>query len=139
MAAVSVPLLNIVKLAVGAVPGPAGAVALVAARPTAESGLFQDALRSAGRRVADPDWQDEVDALLSAVRETTDPSVFRRLWASLFEKVQTAGAGAVLVACLDLSGVLRHAGTELPVVDAADCLARAVVRQWLALRTGRAS
>jgi len=131
-AAVSVPLLNIVELAVDAVPA-AGTVALVAARPTAESGLFQDALHAAGHRVVDQDWQDQVDGLLSAVRESTDPEVFRRLWAPVLEKARAAEAGAVLVACLDLSGVVRFAETELPLVDAADCLARAIVQRWMGI------
>jgi aspartate racemase len=130
-AAVSVPLLNIVELAVHGVPAAAGTVALVAARPTAESGLFQDALHAAGHRVVDLNWQDQVDGLLSAVRESTDPEVFRRLWEPLLQKVRAAEVGAVLVACLDLSGVVRFAGTELPIVDAADCLARAIVRRWM--------
>lgn len=133
-AAVSVPLLNIVELAVQAVPESARAIALVAARPTADSGLFQNALRAAGREVVELDWQSGVDAMLSAVRETTDPEVFRQLWAALLEKARAAGADTVLVACLDLSGVVRFAATRLAIVDAADCLARAVVQQWLALR-----
>lgn len=133
-AAVSVPLLNIVDLAVQAVPESARAIALVAARPTADSGLFQNALRAAGHELVELDWQSGVDAMLSAVRETTDPEVFRQLWAALLEKARGAGADAVLVACLDLSAVVRHAATDLTIVDAADCLARAVVQQWLALR-----
>ncbi len=133
-AAVSVPLLNIVELAVQAVPAAAGSVALVAARPTAESGLFQDALRAAGHRVVDLDWQDQVDGLLAAVRESTDPELLRRRWAPILEKARAAEIGAVLVACLDLSAIVRHAGTDLSIVDAADALARAVVQRWLALR-----
>lgn len=132
-AAVSVPLLNIVELAVQAVPGSSRAIALVAARPTADSGLFQNALRAAGHELVDPDWQSGVDAMLSAVRETTDPEVFRQIWAPLLEKARAAGADTVLVACLDLSGVVRFAATRLAIVDAADCLARAVVQQWIAL------
>lgn len=133
-ASVSVPLLNIVELAVQAVPASARPVALVAARPTAEAGIFQEALRAAGHQVVDLDWQDQVDGMLSAVRDSTDPAVFRRLWAPVLEKAQAAEVGAVLVACLDLSGVVRFAETELPVVDAADCLARAAVRRWMSLR-----
>lgn len=132
-AALSVPLLNIVELAVEALPAHAGTVALVAARPTAESGLFQTALLAAGHRVVDPDWQSDVDGMLSAVRETTDPSVFRSLWASLLAKARAAEASSALIACLDLSGVARFAETEIPVVDAADCLARAIVRRWMAM------
>ena len=133
-ASVSVPLLNIVELAVQAVPAGAGMIALIAARPTAESSLFQDALRAAGHRVIDPGWQSDIDAMLTAVRETTDPAIFRRLWASLLAKARAGGAGAVLVACLDLSGVMRFAETELPIVDAADCLARGIVQRWMSGR-----
>lgn len=137
-AAVSVPLLNLVELAVQAVSavadakGRAGSIALIAARPTVEAGLFQEALQAAGHRTVDLDWQSDVDRMLSAVRESTDPSVFRRSWAALLDRARAARVDAVLVACLDLSGVVRWAETELPLVDAADCLARAVVERWLA-------
>ncbi len=130
--AVSVPLLNIVELAVQAVPASAGKVALVAARPTVESGIYQEALLASGHRVAEIDWQGDIDGMLGAVRESTDPDVFRRLWASLLAKAEAADVSAVLVACLDLSGVVRFAETKLPIIDAADCLAREIVRRWLA-------
>lgn len=133
-AAVSVPLLNIVDLAVRAVPASSRSVALIAARPTVEAGIFQKALRAAGHQVVDLEWQGSVDAMLSAVRETTDPEVFRRLWASLLEKARGAGVDTALVACLDLSGVVRFAEGPPEIVDAADCLARAVVEEWLARR-----
>jgi aspartate racemase len=129
-ASVSVPLLNIVELAVAAVPKSARAVALVAARPTVDAGMFQSALKAAGHEVIDLGWQSSVDAMLSAVRETTDPEAFRRLWAPLLEQARDAGVETVLVACLDLSGVVRFATTPLTIVDAANCLARAVVEQW---------
>lgn len=133
-AAVRVPLLNIVELAARAVPADARGVALVAARPTAEAGLYQRALGAAGARPLEVGWQDGVDALLAAVRETTDPATFRRLWGPVLDGARAAGADAVMVACLDLSGVLRHAPATLPVIDSARCLARAVVERWVAAR-----
>lgn len=133
--AVSVPLLNIVELAVQEVPASSRPVALIAARPTVESGIFQEALREAGHRIVDLEWQSSVDAMLSAVRATTDPETFKSLWTSLLERAESAGVEMVLVACLDLSGVIRYAETPLRIVDAADCLARSVVELWLALRT----
>ena len=53
--AVSVPLLNIVELAVQAVPALTEMVGLVAARPTIDAGIFQEALRNAGHKVIDVD------------------------------------------------------------------------------------
>lgn len=134
-ASVSVPLLNIVELAVHAVPRSAGPVALVAARPTVASHIFQSALQAAGHSCIELDWQEQVDAMLSGVRESSDPTFFRRQWAPILEKACAAKVGAILVACLDLSGVLRFAETKLTVVDAAECLAEALVKQWLSMRT----
>lgn len=131
---VGVKLLNIVDLAVQAIPASSRKLALVAARPTVESGIFQDALRERGHEVCDLGWQDDVDRLLAATRETTEPSAFRDLWAGLTDQAESAGVDALLVACLDLSGVLHHAKTPLPIVDAAQCLAEEIVREWLARR-----
>lgn len=125
-----VPLLNIVDEAVHALP-PRSRVALVAARATATSGMYQQALVAAGHQVVDLPWQDEVDQLLGAVRETTDPLHFRARWARLLPQARAAGADRVLVACLDLSGVLRHAHEPaLPLSDAATALAAALVTRW---------
>lgn len=133
-ASVSVPVLNIVELAAQAVPASAGRVALVAARPTVESGIYQTALLAAGHPVAELDWQSDIDTMLGAVRESTDPEIFRRLWAPILAKAKAADVSTVLVACLDLSGVVRFAETKLPIVDAANCLARETVRRWMAGR-----
>lgn len=130
-AAVATPLLDIVGLAVAALPADARRIALVAARPTAESGLFQRALAADGREALELAWQAAVDALLGAVRDPTDPATFHAAWSQLFAQARAAGADALLVACLDLSGVLRHAPAGLPVVDAAEALATAIVEEWL--------
>jgi aspartate racemase len=133
-ASVGVELLNIVDLAVQAIPASSRKLALVAARPTAEAGIFQNALRERGLAVCDLGWQDDVDRLLAATRDLVEPSVFTSLWADLTDRAQAAGIDTLLVACLDLSGVLHHAKTPLPMVDAAQCLAEEIVREWLARR-----
>ena len=76
----------------------------------------------------------QVDHLLGMTRTTTDPLVFAGLWRELTEQVETAGADTILIACLDLSGILVHASTQLKIVDAAQCLAAEIVRQWLMRR-----
>jgi aspartate racemase len=53
---VEVPLLNLVELAVADLAELPGTVALVAARGTAESEIYQSALRAAGREVAAIGW-----------------------------------------------------------------------------------
>jgi aspartate/glutamate racemase len=67
------------------------------------------------------------------VRDSNDPEVFRCAWQAILTPIEEAGAEVVLVACLDLSGVLRHAAAGRPIRDAARCLAQAVIRHWRGL------
>lgn len=133
-AAVNVPLLNMVELTVAVMPESARKVALIAARPTVESEIYQTGLRQRGFTLVDVDWQLQVDALLGAVRVTTDAGFFANQWKGLLERAEKAEADIVVVACLDLSGIVRHASTNLRLIDAAQCLAQEIVKQWLLKR-----
>lgn len=136
-ASVSVPVLNMVDLTLAAVPETARKLALIAARPTVETGVYQEG--ELGRRFewADPDWQADVDHLLGATRTSTDPALFANSWRGLMERARAAGADTAVVACLELSAILVHAPAGLEIVDASECLAREIVKQWL-IRGGRA-
>ncbi|HEX2222909.1 MAG TPA: GNAT family N-acetyltransferase [Thermoanaerobaculia bacterium] len=127
---VRAPLLNMVELAVAAIPETARQVALLAARPTVEAGIYQARIEARGLAVAAIDWQDDVDHLLGATREATTAEESARHWTGLMGKAEATGADTVLVACLDLSGILAHARTDLTVVDAARSLARELVAEW---------
>lgn len=129
-----VPLLNIVELAATQAKQRRGKVAIVAARPTVESNIYQRAITDRETDVVDLHWQDDVDRLLSAVRETTDPDVFQALWKPITVKASSAGLRSIVMACLDLSGVVKHWQPGIPVIDAANCLATELVQQWLARR-----
>jgi aspartate racemase len=129
-----VPLLNIVELAAIQTKRRKGKVAIVAARPTVESNIYQRAITAHETEVVDLHWQDEVDGLLSAVRETTDPTVFQALWKPITSKATSAGLSSIVLACLDLSGVVKYWEPETPVIDAADCLAKELVHKWLERR-----
>ena len=133
---VSVPLLNMVELTVSAIPESVRKLALIAARPTVESGIYQAGIRQSGFEVIDIGWQSDVDHLLGATRTSTDPALFTRLWSGLTDRARAAGADTIVVACLDLSGVLAHARTTLRILDASQCLAREIVVEWLRRRTG---
>lgn len=129
--AVSVPLLNIVQLSVDALPPDARTIALVAARPTSDAMIFQNAISATGREVIDLDWQTHVDSMLAMVRETTEPAALAKLWDPILEKASASNVDALLVACLDLSGIVRFASVgKTPIIDAANCLARALVQRW---------
>ncbi|WP_437948435.1 GNAT family N-acetyltransferase [Sorangium sp. So ce296] len=133
-ACIDVPLLNMVELALDAVPEPARSIALIAARPTVESGIYQDGVRRRGGQPIDVDWQREVDALIGATRTSRDPALFRARWDSLLRRAKSAGADAVLLACMDLSAIKAHIETDLHLIDAGQCLARGIVARWLSRR-----
>ncbi|WP_437821118.1 GNAT family N-acetyltransferase [Sorangium sp. So ce1078] len=137
-ACIDVPLLNMVELALDAVPEPARSIALIAARPTVESGIYQDGVRRRGGQPIDVDWQREVDALIGATRTSRDPALFRARWDSLLRRAKSAGADAVLLACMDLSAIKAHIETDLLLIDAGQCLARGIVAQWLSRRRAAA-
>lgn len=127
---VQVPLLNMVDLAVARIPKSAKRVGLIAARPTVEAEIYQTALRDCGFEVAAGDWQNSVDHLLGMIRTTTDPAEFKWQWHKIIAQVAATQADTVLVACLDLTGILNYAVTDLPMVDAAQALAHEIVREW---------
>jgi aspartate racemase len=126
---VNVPLLNIVDLAVADIPEEARRVALVAARPTVEAGIYQAGLRGRGFEVAEIGWQAQIDHLLAVTRTSTDPLIFTQLWHDLIAQAEAAQADTILVACLDLSGIIRYAPTQLAMRDAAQSLAQEIVRE----------
>lgn len=129
---VRIPLLNMVDLTVEAIPGEARRIALLAARPTVESGIYQEGLRARGFQLSEPDWQSQVDHLLGTTRTPVAPSVLTEQWKALTEQASADGVDTIVLACLDLSAIVVHAETGLGIVDAAQCLAQEIVRQWLA-------
>lgn len=135
-AAVSIPLLNMVDLTIASIPDSARKLALIAARPTTESGIYQAAIRNRGFEWVDIGWQPQIDNLLGIIRTSTDPALFASLWDEIIGRIQMTGADTIIVACLDLSGILVHASTELQIIDASQCLAHAIVQQWLRAKNG---
>lgn len=128
---VNIPLLNMVDLTVASLPDSARKIALIAAHPTAEANIYQTALQQRGFQLAEINWQSQVDHLLGLIRTTTDTSALAAQWDEIMKRIQATDADTIVVACLDLSGVLVHATTQLSVIDASQCLAHEIVRHWL--------
>lgn len=133
-ASIHIPLLNIVNIAFDALPTSVRSVAVAASRPLADSGLYQAAGRKRGLHVVEPDWQAEIDMLQDMVKRPIGEEAFKAQWRKLFAHIAPGTVDAVIIACLDLSGVVRFIEAGLPVVDAADALAGKAVAEWLALR-----
>ena len=131
---VGVPLLDRVALTADAAPAAPSRIALVAARSTADSGIYQQALEGRGHTVITPPWQETVDRLIDATRLTDRDRRIRDLWDVLTQQAKDVGAQGLLIACADLTAVSGSLATLLPVLDSTRLLARGLVRRWLAER-----
>ena len=127
-ATVTRPLLNMVQLAVDALPPQATRVAVVCSRDTAASGIYRTALGARGVTSVELPWQAEVDSLIGAARLTPD-TVQRR-----FEELERLAIGAsadhLVIACLDLSAAISSIPKRLPTTDSSQALASGLVRHW---------
>ncbi len=128
---VQVPLVDMVALTAEAAPADPARIALIAARQTVESGVYQRALEARGHTVLSPPWQDTVDLLIDATRHIRRDRPIRDLWIVLEQQAQDVGADALLIACADLTAVSGSLATMLPVLDSTRLLARGLVRRWL--------
>jgi aspartate racemase len=134
--AVKAPVLDMVSLTADAVPAAAGTVGLIAARPTVEAQIYQKALAGRGFAVAEVTWQEEVDRLLGLTRSPAAPSQLAEAWREIGLLLRGAGVDTAVLACLDASAIRPHAFTDPPILDAAQCLAREIVRRWLHITAG---
>jgi len=126
--AVAIPLVSWVAEAVAHVsafqPRPARA-GVVATTGTIASGLYQLALGEAGIEALVPS-DDEQTAVMTAVYGLKGGDPVQPAVARAVSSLAARGADVVLLACTELPRV-DLAGTEVPVVDPADVVARRVV------------
>lgn len=134
-AAVDIPLLNMVDLALAALPAGTRRIALLATRPTVAARIYQNAIELSGRAVyLDAALQARVDGLLRSIKSAADPRAARDDWEALLGELATTGVDAALLACTDLNAVRTPAEPPLALVDATAVLASETVRAWRGLR-----
>jgi aspartate racemase len=127
-AAVTIPLLHMVKLAVAriAAANPQARVGLLASTAVHRVGVYERALAERGLEVILPHRQDDLMALIRGVkRGETGAEPSRRLaeiGAELGEHCEIA-----LIACSELSLISAHLATRVRVLDSLDVLADAIV------------
>jgi aspartate racemase len=131
---ITIPLLNMIDLAVQSIPPAATRIALLATRPTLAAGLYQTALAATGRDcIVDEAIQQQVDQLLRGIKTSSDPRSLAASWRDLMRDLSRAGADTALIACTDLNVVSAAEHPEIELLDATHCLARRVVQHWLAI------
>lgn len=127
---VATPLLNMVEIALKEISGKRK-IAVIAARPTIESEIYQKEIQSLGHHFISISWQDQVDNLIESLKDSKEPSFFKSQWKQLFVQAEAAGADMIIIACLDLSAISEYIESSLEVVDASRFLAHSIVQKWL--------
>lgn len=134
-AAIDVPLVSIIDETAAACDGHS-AVGLLATRGCLASGIYQDALATAGIEAIVPD-EDEVTALamlIAAIKQgdcgADVAAGMQRLAAALVAR----GAQAVIAGCTEIPLVLDQSMLEVPLVSSTDILAEATVAYALGKR-----
>ena len=129
--AVNIPVLDMVALATAeaARRAPGASVGILASPAVRLTGLYERPFREYGLKplFADADAEARLLGVIRAIKAgDTGPSVRADL-ASVVGHLLDKGAGALIVACTEL-GVIG-VDAPVPVVDAADALACAIVRE----------
>ncbi len=133
------PLLNMVEITLREKSDSKQKIAVVAARPTFESEIYQKEIKRSGSEFIPVNWQSQIDDLIESVKTSKDAAFFRMQWQALLAQAEAAGAETVIIACLDLSAISEHIKCRLKIVDASRCLAHFIVKKWLKQETAAAS
>lgn len=132
-AAVGIPVLNIIEIAsaaaaqkLGGRPGKVGILASPAVRLT---GLYKNPLARLGLEplYAGEDDEKRLLGVIRSIKAGDTGEDVRSAFAGIVRHLEERGADALIIACTEL-GVIG-AVTKLPLVDAADALAAAIVEK----------
>jgi aspartate racemase len=100
-------------------------LAVLGTRHTIRHDRYGRRLRTSGGDVFDVGpWQPELSALIEHVKQGCDLSSGTDRLRNVMVQVERAGADSFVVACTELSVLVRPGWTRVPVVDASDTLAR---------------
>ncbi len=132
-ASIGVPLLNIVEETVARLPRRCRCAALLAARGTAESGLYQKGVAASGSSVYTPD-QGRIDTLILSVKKNGRSHENIDEIASLLSEAKNAGADCAVIGCTDLTPLAIGCNSGVEIIDSARCLAAAAVKRYIELK-----
>ena len=137
-ASAGIPVLHIADCALEHLPAEVENIAVIATEATLDAGFYQQRLHIAGKRCVSSDSLRLITTrLIALIKQNgfSDPEVITQ-WGTLISLAQEAGAQALLIACTDISPLLKsHPQQLLPMVDTATSLAEAVIRDFANMRS----
>lgn len=131
---IDIPLLNIIGETIKKTPSKIRRIALLATKPTFDSGIYQNALRRKSPDICIPNnWQQPINRLISAIKTSNNTALVEQMWKDLLLLMESQKIDTAIIACTELSKLCRQESTNIFLLDTARTLASAVVRKWLAL------
>ena len=129
-AAIAVPMISMVSLASARLaewqPRPAR-VGLLATRAVHQTGLYSRHLAEHGIEVLAPERQDDLTEVILAVKRGDNPAAVGQTFDTIAGELAHNGVDALLVACTELSVLIRYLNQDIVVLDALDVLSEAIV------------
>lgn len=130
---VSVPLLHMIDIAVQHLPDARCKVAVLGTETTIRAKLYQSKIEKKGLQLFhNVKVQNHVNKMLNDIKSENDVITAGQSWKELVEYLRKNDLDLILSACTDLQPIVNNTGSEnIPVLDAANCLAETVVKLWI--------
>lgn len=134
----SVPILNIIDITVNKVTNLSSkelTVALIGARSTIETGLYQKRLLDKGFKIFHTtELQNKVDRLLIELKANNLFENAKNYWMDIVDYLEKNDCTGGIIACTDISPCIRLYPGNLLLIDSMDALAEATIEQYMRLK-----
>ncbi|WP_432409211.1 aspartate/glutamate racemase family protein [Wukongibacter sp. M2B1] len=129
---IKIPLLNIITETVQQLPHTLERVTLFSTKSTFETEIYQRGIINSGHKfVFENVWQDNINELIINIKNNKHAKENRTYWNELIKKCKEKKVDRIIVACTDLNVVLSRNDINIKVTDSSQCLAKAIVREYL--------
>lgn len=128
--AVSIPVLNVITLtatAISTAPPAPRRIGMLASPAVKIVGLFDAAFQAVGIETLYPESNDRLLAVIKAVKAGQITDAVRETFNAVVDELEADGAGALLIACTELSVISDALTSTLPVFDTLQVLTDEIV------------
>lgn len=128
---IQIPLLNMVSVTLNRIPRSAKKITILGTRLTVESQIYQKGLQKAHFACIErPLWQQKIDAMILSIKTSANLDLASALFSDLIKSFSEEGVDTILLACTDLSVMMKAVRSPIPMIDSSVCLAEAIVERW---------
>ncbi|MDX7999999.1 aspartate racemase [Xenorhabdus sp. Reich] len=138
-ASAGIPVLHIADSALRKIPSDYTNVAVIGTEPTIDAGFYQERIRAAGKEpVSSTELRSRTTELITLIKAKGfgDKEVIMA-WNSVLSCVEALKADVLLLACTDISPLIKSGGIDRPlnIVDAASSLAEEAIHAFYKVKS----